>query len=233
MLPCVGGIRMPNKRVRALTVFILALAMLPTLYVHRSLQRSNAPSGTERESKPRGPGPYPSDWFGAQRAFPGNRIPQEKFQAALEQADFDRALEAAKPTSAALVWSNQGPFNIGGRVTALAAVPGGLTVYLASANGGVFKSTNSGANWTPIFDSQAAFSVGALALVPGTSSVLYVGTGESNGSVDSYDGAGLFRTQNGGGSWEFLGLEATRRIARVVVDPKNVNRIFVAAMGTQ
>jgi hypothetical protein len=77
------------------------------------------------------------------------------------------------------------------------------------------------------------YSIGALALAPGSSDVLYVGTGEANAAVDSYDGAGLFRTTDGGASWEFLGLETTRRIARVAIDPTDPARLFVAAMGTQ
>ena len=117
--------------------------------------------------------------------------------------------------------------------TALAVVPGGGTVYLGSANGGVFKSTNAGANWIPIFDDTGVFSIGALALHPSNPNVVYCGTGEANASVDSYDGAGLYRTVDAGLTWQHLGLTETARIARVAVDPVNPNRVFVAAMGTQ
>jgi photosystem II stability/assembly factor-like uncharacterized protein len=178
-------------------------------------------------------GPYPSDWFGLQRAYPGRTIPQEKFAAAVQQARFERAIEASKPQAGTLVWTDAGPYNIGGRVTGLAVVPGGTTIYLASANGGVFKSTNSGTDWAPIFDALSVYSIGAIALDPANPDVIYVGTGEANSSVDSYDGAGLFRSLDGGLNWTSLGLQATARIARVVVDPQNSARIFVAAMGTQ
>jgi len=181
-------------------------------------------------------GPYPSDWFGMQRAFPYESIPQEKYQAAIEQALSERAaMGSSKLTASAgvLEWQFAGPSNIGGRVTAIAALPGGTTAYLASANGGVYKSTDSGVNWAPIFDAASAYSVGALCLDPNDNNVLYVGTGEANASVDSYDGAGLFRTEDGGDNWTYVGLAETRRIARVRVDPSNSNRIFVAAMGPQ
>jgi photosystem II stability/assembly factor-like uncharacterized protein len=193
----------------------------------------SAERATERHETE--PGPFPSDWFLTQRAYPTGSIPHEKLAAAVQQVQLERVLERAKPDAAAgtLVWENAGPFNIGGRVTALAVAPGAQTVYIASANGGVFKSTNAGVNWTPVFDEHAVYSIGALALQPGSSNVLYVGTGEANGSVDSYDGAGLFRTADGGTSWQFLGLESTRRIARIAVDPSNTSRIFVAAMGAQ
>lgn len=204
------------------------------------------------------PGPYPSDWFGRSRAWPLEHIPQEKVREAIAQARMDRtvarrAAEAARaglPTNdaagafaasglASLPWTEAGPFNIGGRVAALAVHPGdgtiasGEIVYLASANGGVFKSTNFGVNWTPITDELAVFSMGALAIDEDRPDTVYVGTGEANASVDSYDGNGLYRTQDGGATWEHLGLEATARIARVRIDPSNPMRIFVAAMGQQ
>jgi photosystem II stability/assembly factor-like uncharacterized protein len=187
----------------------------------------------ERDAEGRYPKQLPNDWFTSQRAFPTGTIPPEKLAAAVQQVQLERALAKPQATTGTLGWQNAGPFNIGGRVTGLAVAPGGATVYLASANGGVFKSTNAGANWAPIFDDHAVYSIGAVALEPGSSSVLYVGTGEANGAVDSYDGGGLFRTPDGGATWQFLGLEATRRIARVAIDPSNPDRIFVAAMGTQ
>uniref|UniRef100_A0A832I0R7 T9SS type A sorting domain-containing protein n=1 Tax=Eiseniibacteriota bacterium TaxID=2212470 RepID=A0A832I0R7_UNCEI len=179
------------------------------------------------------PGPFPSDWFGAQRAWPLDHIPQEKYEAAMEQARVERAAAKAARLDAGLVWEQAGPFNIGGRVTALAVAPGGTTVYLGAAAGGVFKSVNSGVNWTPVFDATGVFSIGALALKPGDPNTLLVGTGEANASVDSYDGSGLWRTTDGGATWSYLGLAETRRIARVAYDPQNPDRIFVAAMGGQ
>src|SRR4029450_5707684 len=128
-------------------------------------------------------------------------------------------------------WTEAGPFNIGGRVTALAVVPGGTTAYLGSAAGGVFKTTNSGTNWTPVFD--MVLSIGAVTLDPSNNNTVYVGTGEANAAIDNYEGAGLFRSTNAGQGWSYLGLQETRRIGRVAVDPANPNRIMVAAMGSQ
>jgi photosystem II stability/assembly factor-like uncharacterized protein len=187
------------------------------------------PHAPPRLAPPEGAGPYPSDWFGAQRAFPGDVVDQEAYLRALEQTRVERA--ALPSTMSGPVWTEAGPFNVGGRVTALAVVPGGVTAYLGAAAGGVWKSTDAGVNWDPIFDWVP--SIGAVALDPSDPSTVYVGTGEANAAVDNYDGAGLFRSRDGGVGWEYLGLEETRRIARVAVDPTNSDRIFVAAMGSQ
>jgi photosystem II stability/assembly factor-like uncharacterized protein len=175
-------------------------------------------------------GHYPSDWFYAQRAFPSGTIDQDAFLAAVGQA---RAERARLTTSMGPTWTAAGPFNIGGRVTALAVAPGGTTIYLGSANGGVFRSDDSGVNWTSVLDNQINFSIGALALDPTDANTIYCGTGEANSAVDTYDGSGLYRSTDGGGSWDYLGLAETRRIGRVAVDPSNADRIFVAGMGTQ
>jgi len=177
-------------------------------------------------------GPYPSDWFGAQRAFPGETVNQEAWLAAMEWARVERAAQQLTTSSATpMVWADVGPFNIGGRVSALAVAPGGSTVFLGSAAGGVWKSVDGGVNWDPSF--QHVPSIGALALEPGNPNVVYVGTGEANAAIDNYDGAGLFRSSDGGAGWSYLGLEEVRRIGRVAVDPSNPNRIFVAGMGSQ
>jgi len=197
--------------------------------------------GDEDEARGQGREPHtlPSDWFFAQRAFPGGEIPQEKFLAAVERARFSRtsplrSREERSLATSALTWTQAGPFNIGGRVTCIAATPGGVTAYLGSANGGVFKSVNSGTNWAPIFDlGFSIFSIGAITMAPSDSNIVLVGTGEANASVDSYDGAGLFRTRDGGATWRSLGLSSTGRIGRIAIDPADTSRIFVAAMGSQ
>jgi photosystem II stability/assembly factor-like uncharacterized protein len=184
------------------------------------------PMGVETEAEAES---YPSDWFGMQRAFPNQTIDQDAYLEALNWARVETS--ATNSIQAGPFWTEAGPFNIGGRATALAVAPGGTTVYLGSAAGGVFKSTNSGTNWTPSFDQ--VLSIGAVALDPSNSNTVYVGTGEANAAIDNYDGAGLFRSTDAGQSWNYLGLQETRRIARVAVDPADPNRIMVAAMGSQ
>lgn len=206
----------------ALALVSLALASTATVTWWRAHRA--APSLVRDAGKAR-----PSDWFLAQRMLPDGSVPSERVEAARQMRLFEQSLT----TSAGLDWECVGPYNIGGRVTALAALPGGVTVYLGSANGGVFKSVNSGLNWVPLTDATPIMSVGALAIDPSDPQSVYVGTGEANGSVDSYDGNGLWRTRDGGLTWEHLGLAATARIAEVAVDPQDPQHLLVAAMGRQ
>lgn len=221
---------MTQNRWRAAAILSAVLAVAAAALYFGTTRRATAPNHDEEVAES-----YPSDWFGAQRAWPLDRIPQERYRAAVEQALAERAIGAGGSELAVgpLSWTEAGPYNIGGRVTAIAAMPGGATVYLGSAAGGVFKSTNAGVNWTPVFDATGVFSIGAVTIAPADSQTVYVGTGEANSSVDSYDGNGVYRTTDGGATWTSLGLEATARIARIAVDPQNPLRLYVAAMGTQ
>ncbi len=131
-------------------------------------------------------------------------------------------------------WTFAGPTNIGGRITDIAMHSSDLnTIYAAAATGGVFKTSNQGETWQPIFDEQLSLSIGALAVAPSDSETLYVGTGEPNGGGGSitYDGIGVFKSENGGETWNYTGLEKSRNIGRIAVDSKDKNRLFVAAMG--
>src|SRR5262245_16422798 len=127
----------------------------------------------------RGPGEWsgPTNWFLNQRRSVDGTIPLRARAEALEQF---RATESSLLVPGS--WVNVGPRNVGGRVTALAVDPGNLAhLWLGSAAGGVWTSTDSGTNWTSVFDAQTALSIGSLATHPTDSSIVYVGTGEDNG----------------------------------------------------
>ena len=128
-------------------------------------------------------------------------------------------------------WRMIGPFR-GGRVNGVSGVPGQPnTFYFGSVGGGVWKSTNSGRTWTPIFDDQKIGSIGAIGVAPSNPNVVYVGTGEADMRSQISYGDGMYKSVDAGKTWTHIGLENTRQIGRVIVDPKNPNIVFVAALG--
>src|SRR5258706_12931072 len=131
----------------------------------------------------------------------------------------------------AMRWRQVGPFR-GGRVLAVTGVPGEPNVfYFGAAAGGVWKTTDAGANWTPIFDKESIASIGAIEVAPSDHNIIYVGSGEAciRGNI-SY-GNGVYKSLDGGKTWKHLGLKDTRHIGAVIIDPKNPNIVFVAALG--
>lgn len=121
----------------------------------------------------------------------------------------------------------------GNRVSAVAGVPGDPNLYYAgAASGGVWKSTDGGIHWKPVFDDQPAQSIGAIAIAPSDPNVVWVGTGETFIRSNVSLGNGVYRSTDAGKTWTHLGLERTGRIGRVVVDPRNPDLAFVAALGT-
>jgi len=122
---------------------------------------------------------------------------------------------------------------VGNRVSAIAGIPGDTSTYYAgAASGGVWKSTDSGNTWLPIFDSQPVAAIGALAVAPSDSSQVWVGTGEAWAIRDSdVMGDGVYKSTDAGRTWTNMGLKETGRIGRVIVDPKNAEIVFVCALG--
>ena len=128
-------------------------------------------------------------------------------------------------------WRNIGPHRAS-RTKALDGVPGQPhTFYIGVVNGGVWKTTDAGRTWTPIFDDQPTGSIGALAVAPSNPNVIYVGTGEAQQRPDLATGDGMYKSVDAGKTWTHLGLRDTQQIAQVVIDPKNADRLFVAALG--
>ena len=133
-------------------------------------------------------------------------------------------------------WQYLGPTNISGRCTDVEAVrPRGrsYTIYVAAASGGVWKTDNEGVSWEPIFEQAATTDIGDIALDPNNPDVLWVGTGEANIFRSSMAGCGLYRTMDGGKSWEHMGLANTNTIARIVIHPTNTDIVYVAASGPE
>ena len=130
-----------------------------------------------------------------------------------------------------LRWRSIGPFRAG-RVNAVSGVVGQPeTFYFGSVGGGVWKTTNAGRTWTPVFDSASSASIGAIGVAPSNPDVVYVGTGEADMRDSIQFGDGMYKSVDAGKTWKHIGLESTRQIGRIIVDPKNPNIVFVAALG--
>jgi len=132
---------------------------------------------------------------------------------------------------AALHWRLLGPFRAGW-ATAVAGIPGSTTTfYFGGADGGVWRTSDAGVTWRPLFDRQGSASIGALAVAPSDPRVLWVGTGQVQQRWDIVDGDGIYRSTDGGESWIHVGLGDTRHIGSIWVDPRNADVALVAALG--
>lgn len=144
---------------------------------------------------------------------------------ATAQAPLDSAFLAG------FTWRSIGPANMAGRVTDVEGVPGTSTFYFAAASGGIWKTTNNGTTFRRMWDEPAVASMGDLAIAPSDSSIVWVGTGEEDSRNSIAPGRGVYRSTDGGTSWELMGLEETQAIGRIVIHPTNPDIVYVAALG--
>jgi photosystem II stability/assembly factor-like uncharacterized protein len=177
------------------------------------------------------PDSRPSEWAYQQRTFPHGRFNRDAYtEAYASVAELERA---PKRGTAGVSWELAGPTNVGGRISDVEFDPVNPNiVYASAATGGVFKSTDTGRTWKAIFDGYAVVNVGDIGISKSDPSILYVGTGEANGGHNNLQGAGVFKSTDAGISWVNMGLEETAAIGRIVVDPTDPNRVFVAATGS-
>ncbi len=125
-----------------------------------------------------------------------------------------------------------GPAGMSGRVAAIDAVAADpSTIWIGAATGGVWKSVNGGSHWQPVFDREDVHSIGALAISPANPNVVWIGTGEGNVRNSASFGRGVYRTLDGGRTWQHLGLEQTKRIHRILPHPTDPDTVYVAALG--
>ena len=143
---------------------------------------------------------------------------------------------AAAPPERDTIWSDMhwrlvGPFR-GGWATAASGVPGNPAIwYFGSADGGVWKTTDAGVTWRPLFNDQSSASIGAMTVAPGDPNVIWVGTGQMHQRWDIVDGDGVYRSTDGGATWSHLGLAETKHIGAIWVDPRDPSVAVVAALG--
>ncbi len=224
---------------RILPPFFQALALVAVILIWQAWPESppaidavsshQAAKALKKERRPdAGPNALPNEWMFRMLAWPEGEISLEAVRRARQQAE---RMPAAHGASRA-IWQQAGPLNIGGRVTDIALDPADSNrVFVASAAGGVFRTTDGGASWQEIFQNAGALAIGDIALDPLDPQVLWVGTGESNSSSYGFPGNGVWKSDDGGDSWQAMGLDSSGYIGRIVIDPTDSQRLWVAALG--
>lgn len=155
---------------------------------------------------------------------------QKKAEAPKEPAKESYPISSA--TLSGLRIRNVGPAIASGRIADLAVNPQNTSeYYVAVASGGVWKTTNAGNTFTPIFDAQGSYSIGCITIDPTNPNVVWVGTGENNNQRAVAYGDGVYKSEDGGKSWKNTGLKQSEHIGRIVVDPSDPNTVYVAAYG--
>src|SRR5690348_9979461 len=140
--------------------------------------------------------------------------------------------QSANPLLAPFRFRSIGPASMGGRVDEIEVAPSDPNViYIGYATGGVFKSENNGTTFAPIFETYGSASIGDIAIHPTNANVVYVGTGEANNRQTTTFGDGIYKSEDGGKTFSNVGLKETQTIARIVIDPKNPDVVYVAAPG--
>ena len=142
------------------------------------------------------------------------------------------AQEITSKTLSAFKFRSIGPALTSGRVADIAVEPGNRsTYYVAAASGGVWKTTNAGTAFKPIFDDQGSYSIGCITIAPSNPHNLWVGTGENNNQRSVAYGDGVYRSDDGGKTWKNMGLKESEHIGNIIVHPDNHNVVYVAAYG--
>src|SRR5437588_7169051 len=145
----------------------------------------------------------------------------------------DRASDAPEsPLLSAFHFRSIGPASMGGRIDDIAVSESDPNViYIGYATGGVFKSENNGTTFEPVFETYPTASIGDIAIHPTNPNIVYVGTGEANNRQTASFGDGIYKTTDGGKTFTNIGLKETQTIARIVIDPKNAETVYVASPG--
>src|SRR5688572_1489585 len=142
-----------------------------------------------------------------------------------------RGLSLDSTLLAAFRWRPIGPANMAGRITDVEGIPGSATFFFAAAAGGIWKTTNGGTTFRPVFDNYACISMGDLAIAPSDTMQVWAGTGEEDSRNSISPGCGIYKSTDGGLTWKPMGLERTGAIGRIVVHPTDPNIVYVAALG--
>jgi hypothetical protein len=144
-----------------------------------------------------------------------------------------KGTELSSSTFSGLKFRSIGPGWCSGRISDFAVNPDNHSeIYVGVAAGNIWKTTNNGTTWTPVFDKYGVYAIGCLKMDPENPSVIWAGTGENNHQRQLGYGDGIYKSEDGGGSWENMGLKESRHIGMIAIDPRNTDVVYVAAEGS-
>jgi photosystem II stability/assembly factor-like uncharacterized protein len=225
MVPCAPATVLIFRQARLVVHFVLVslLIILPAAAFaqeERALERSTIEKARQEAAAKQqaSPAPVKSD---------EKKSEEEKGDEEKKPAD-----PMSSPTFNGLKLRAIGPAFTSGRVIGFAVDPNNAARYfVAAASGGVWKTINNGATWTPVFDKEGSYSIGAIVLDPKNPLTVWVGTGENNSQRSVSYGNGVYRSDDGGKTWKNVGLKASEHIGRIAIDPKDSETVYVAAQG--
>lgn len=171
----------------------------------------------------------PYERFAEQRAYPDAAFDLKAFESLLQEEQLNIA---SQKHFSSLNWVLEGPTNLGGRITCLAvSATNSNVVYAGTPGAGVYKTTNAGQSWQPLFDTQSSLYIGAISIDPNNSNVIYVGTGDPSIPFTVFVGDGLYKSSDGGLTWTNIGLSNSKIINKILINPNNSSEIYVSANG--
>ena len=176
----------------------------------------------------------PHDLFLIQRSYPDRDFDAQGWQKAMRRARQTEAVQERDNSCSGTLadWTLQGPANIAGRVNTLAVKPDQEQTLLAGfSGGGIFKTTDAGVNWRPVFDENPELSISDITFDPSNPNVVYAGTGDANMPAYVFNGEGIYKSINAGETWQYLGLQQAGIISKIIVHPAQPQVLYAATMG--
>ena len=172
----------------------------------------------------------PFDHFFFQRAFPDEVVDYQAMERTLKAAQRFSQSNLSKASDAE--WTIEGPYNLGGRINCVAIHPQNPDIWLSgTAGGGVYRTEDAGENWEPITNTLSHLPIGDVVFDPTNPDIIYIGTGDTNIPGTVWIGGGIYKSTDGGETFEYIGLEECRIISKIVVNPENPNVVYAGAMG--
>ncbi len=173
----------------------------------------------------------PADHFFLQRSYPDNQFSQKAYLKGIRQAQEQAQQRSASP-GFGTDWTTEGPGSAGARVNAVLVHPNDpTTIYLGYSGGGIYKTTDNGTTWNPIFDDQPYLAIGDMTFHPNDPETIFVGTGDPSITGYPFIGNGIYKSTDGGNTWTNLGLSETYIVSKIIIHPTNPDIIYAGTMG--